>query len=142
MAIDLSQTPATVATTGTSTTVSTPTGTVAGEFLLGLVNTRNSGGTTVPITPPSGAYGWNTFLETVDALFRVSNTGIYWRWAVQSEPSTHQWTHANADIGCSGIIMRIPGVKRFGNPFTIAGVQSVTHDNVCLLYTSPSPRDA
>ena len=90
-----------------------------------------------------------------DKLFAIAGTSIYnctgggaVGAAVKTGLSNAKWEYVNVTTPAGGYIYAVNGTDApllyngttWTNP-TITGVTSTTLSNICLLYTSPSPRD-
>ncbi|MBM4014249.1 MAG: hypothetical protein FJ293_04710 [Planctomycetes bacterium] len=100
----------------TSLVIATPTGVVAGDFLLAGVAVRPS---SVTITPPTG---W-TLLRRSDSSGGASNSlAIYTRVATASEPTNHTFTFSGS-TGSAGGITAFRGVHAT-TPIDVESAQS------------------
>ncbi len=111
-----------------SLTVTTPTGTVAGDVMVAAIAVRPN---TATITPP--ASGW-TLVRRVDNSASVTNSlAIYTRVAGVGEPASHTWTFSSS-TGSAGGIMSFRGVDAT-TPVDVENGQSTANG---LSHASPS----
>lgn len=134
-------------TSGTTITVSKPTGTVDGDVLIAMISVRASSSST--ITAPSG---WTLVGSAGTAS--STRTAVYYRVAGTSEPTSYQWTSDLAITDAVGLILRYtpsapttpPGsvdATGMGSLVSPAVAPSVTatgnNDRLIALFSSGTP---
>lgn len=123
-------------TSGTTITVSKPTGTVDGDVLIGMISVRASSSPT--ITAPSG---WTLVGSALTSS--STTTAVYYRVAGTSEPASYQWTSDLAITDAVGLILRYTPSAPTTPPGTIdaSGMGSIASPAVSPSVTATGNND-
>lgn len=123
-------------TSGTTITVSKPTGTVDGDVLIGMISVRASSSPT--ITAPSG---WTLVGSALTSS--STTTAVYYRVAGTSEPTSYQWTSDLAITDAVGLILRYTPSAPTTPPGTIdaSGMGSIASPAVAPSVTATGNND-
>lgn len=87
--------------TASSLAVNVPAGTAAGHVMVAVITIRTGNSVDNAITAPAG---WTLVHAAYDQGSPGVRTGVYWRLAGASEPSSYTWTFASANEPCGSIL--------------------------------------
>jgi len=116
----------------TSLTISTPTGTLAGDVMIAAIGFNNS---SAAITPPSG---WTLVRRTNNSATTSNALAVYRRTAVSGEPASHAFAVAGGNFLVGGI-QSFSGVDT-ANPIDVEAGQTTpsgtAHDTPSVMTTT------
>ena len=93
-----------IAASGSSLTLSVPSGTASGNVMIASVTIRPS---TSTVTSPAG---WTLIRSTTQSSGDTGRLYTYWRAATAAEPASHTWTFSGTHTGAVGGITSFSGV--------------------------------